>query len=72
MNKLTKSIVGSTTLAGLATLAPLSLDVGSTGAAVRLTTACGQAGSCVFRPGFVCVSGNIILRDYMCATGCGS
>ncbi|MFL5541602.1 MAG: hypothetical protein ACJ8J0_21620 [Longimicrobiaceae bacterium] len=72
MNKLTKTLVGSTTLAGLATLAPLSLDVGSTGAAVRLTSACGQATSCVYRAGYVCSTFHQDWRDYICATGCGS
>ncbi|HEV7590924.1 MAG TPA: hypothetical protein VGO40_22625 [Longimicrobium sp.] len=72
MNKLTRTILGSTTVAGLATLAPLSLDLGQGGAVVRLTAACGQATSCVQRGGYICSTFHQDYRDYICATGCGS
>jgi hypothetical protein len=75
MNKLTRRLLGSTTVAGLATLAPLSLDPGAAAAGeapVRLTAACGQATYCVRMSGYIC---STLFEDYfgyMCMVGCGS
>ncbi|MFL5541601.1 MAG: hypothetical protein ACJ8J0_21615 [Longimicrobiaceae bacterium] len=75
MNKLTRRLLGSTTVAGLATLAPLSLDPGSAadgGPPVRLTAACGQVMSCRIEPWYICSTHFRDWVDYMCYTGCGS
>ncbi|HEV7590925.1 MAG TPA: hypothetical protein VGO40_22630 [Longimicrobium sp.] len=74
MNKLTRRLLGSTTVAGLATLAPLSLDAGSAGGGVpvRLTAACGQVMSCRPEPWYICSTHFRDWIDYRCNSGCGS
>lgn len=76
MNKLTKGIVSSTTLAGLAALAPLSLDlgaVGSGGSPVRINQACSQVStSCKIQSGYICSTAHGYITNAICATGCGS
>lgn len=76
MQKLTKTILGSTTLAGLATLAPLSFNAGAVttgGSPIRISEACGQyATSCKVASGYICSTAHGYIYNAICATGCGS
>jgi hypothetical protein len=75
MQKRTKTILGSTTLAGLAALAPLTMDLGAPArgeSPVRLNQACGQSGTCVPAPGYVCFVNGVVFFDVKCSFGCGS
>ena len=75
MNRITRTVLGSGALAGLATMAPLSMDPGaamSGKAPVRLTAACGQATSCMPYTSYVCSTFHQDYQNMKCATGCGS
>jgi hypothetical protein len=75
MQKRTKTLLGSTTLAGLAALAPLSLDLGAPArgeSPVRLNQACGQSGKCVPAPGYICITEWGYMPNYMFVDGAGS
>jgi hypothetical protein len=73
MRAFTKAILGSTTVAGLATLAPLSLDPGAAGASpIRLATACGQAKDCSPAANYICVKPDRNVYEQKCSSGCGS
>jgi hypothetical protein len=75
MQKRTKTILGSTTIAGLAALAPLTMDLGAPArgeSPVRLNQACGQGGTCMRAPGYVCFVNGVAFFDVKCSWGCGS
>jgi hypothetical protein len=75
MQKRTKTLLGSTTLAGLAALAPLTMDLGAPArgeSPVRLNQACGQSGTCVLAAGYVCFVNDVAYFNVKCSSGCGS
>jgi|GEM_PF-4256077 len=76
MQKLTKAIISSTTLAGMASLAPISVDPGagmSGGSPVRITEAACQSTTCELgHPNLVCITSWGYITNAKCATGCGS
>lgn len=76
MNKLTKTLLSSGAVAGLATLAPLSVDAGAVtngGSVLRINQACSQyATSCQVKSGYICSTAHGYITNAICATGCGS
>ncbi len=76
MPRMLSRLFGLTAVAGVAALAPVTMEPSADGAGViRLKEACGQKSGvteCVYTYNYICVTSNGNEKNYKCSQGCSS